>query len=49
MPASLPEAKLAAGFANLDANANGILCIKSSGHDFVHPYLLIDDPGGNPG
>jgi hypothetical protein len=43
------EAELAAGFANFDVNGNGINCFKFHGHDFAHPYLIIDDPGGNPG
>ena len=44
----LTEAGLAAGFANRDLNGNGIVCFKTWGHDPVHPYLTIDDPGGNP-
>jgi hypothetical protein len=44
----LTKAELKAGFENLDVNGNEILCFKTFGHDPVHPYLIIDDPGGNP-
>jgi hypothetical protein len=44
----LTEPGLKAGFDNRDVNGNGIVCFKTWGHDPVHPYLIIDDPGGNP-
>lgn len=46
--------ELAPSFAHFDANANGLLCFKqplafSQLPRFeLHPYLFIDDPGGNP-
>jgi len=44
------EEGLATGFADFDANGNGILCFKDvSGLEHVSPYvyLIIDDPGPN--
>jgi hypothetical protein len=49
------EEQLAPVFAGLDVNGNGLLCFKqppafSTIPRFeLHPYLFIDDPGGNPG
>ena len=47
----ITEAELAAGFDRFDANANGINCFKHwlGGRAPFTQYLIIDDPGGNPG